>query len=135
VSIAFGVSDNPAFRPLGRVVGKSSICVLRLARSTWYRFDPKAIIHSTAKPLLLTTLILLSASGLSGQPPSLDRDTYGAPAVCNDGTIPFSVAQASRDHKDLLTGSDLWAVEGWFNVDPGKCTASVCAMATKMAAR
>jgi hypothetical protein len=73
--------------------------------------------------LLLTTLILLSASRLPGQPPSLNGDTYGAPVVCNDGTITFSVAKASRDHKDMLTGSDLWAVEGWFNVDPGKCTA------------
>jgi hypothetical protein len=73
--------------------------------------------------LLLTTLILLSASRLHGQPPSLSHDSYGAPVVCNDGTITFSVAQASRDSKDLLTGSDLWAVEGWFNVDPGKCTA------------
>ena len=71
----------------------------------------------------ITTLILLSASRLHGQPPSLSGDSYGAPVVCNDGTVTFSVAQASRDFKGLLSGSDLWAVEGWFNVDPGKCTA------------
>ena len=72
--------------------------------------------------LLLTTLILLSASRLPGQPPPLKENQSGQPSVCNDGTIPFSVARAHRHAKDILFGGGRWEVWGWFNVDPGKCT-------------
>ena len=73
--------------------------------------------------LLLVTLILLSASLLLGQPPRLQENQSGQPAVCNDGTIPFSVARAHRHAKDILFGGGRWEIWGWYNVDPGKCTA------------
>jgi hypothetical protein len=70
----------------------------------------------------LTTLILLSASLLPGQPPRLQQNQSGQPAVCNDGTITFRVARAHRHAKDILFGGGRWEIWGWFNVDPGKCS-------------
>jgi len=71
----------------------------------------------------LTALLLLLASRLPGQAPSLfGNNQYGQPMVCNDGTISFSVVRALRDYKDFGFGSDQWVVQGWYNVDPGKCT-------------
>jgi len=68
-------------------------------------------------------LILLSTSPLHGQAPSLGQNgSYGDAAVCNDGTIPFYVVRAARGAKDMFGGSDEWIVEGWFAIDPGKCT-------------
>src|SRR5882757_9455330 len=72
--------------------------------------------------LLLVTLIPVSASQLLGQPPRLLENQSGQPAVCNDGTITFSVARAHRHAKDILSGGGRWEVWGWFNVDPGKCS-------------
>jgi hypothetical protein len=73
--------------------------------------------------LLLTTLMLLSSSRLPGQAPRLYQDgQYGDPKVCNDGTITFSVARAARDYWDMGFGSNEWVIQGWYNVDPGKCT-------------
>ena len=69
------------------------------------------------RALLLTTLLLRLASRLLGQ--SGKDDFYGQPVACNDGTITFSVARAYRDLK-FVSGYE-WQVEGWFNVDPGKC--------------
>jgi len=49
--------------PSCREVGKASICACYSARSTRYRFDPKAIIDSTAKPLLTTEVFLRRLDG------------------------------------------------------------------------
>ena len=73
--------------------------------------------------LVLTTLISLTPSRLPAQAPSLQQGTqFGLPAVCNNGKIPFSVARASRDSRDMGFGSNQWAIYGWYNVDPGTCT-------------
>src|ERR1700674_1319832 len=71
---------------------------------------------------LLTALMLMQASRLPGQPPSLRSGQYGLPVVCNDGTISVNVARAFRNFRDMGFGSDQWVIEGWYNVDPGKCT-------------
>jgi hypothetical protein len=44
-----------------------------------------------------------------------------APVVCNDGELRVSVA---RGHKDMHSwpSSGEWRIEGWFVVDPGKCS-------------
>src|SRR5882724_6938054 len=73
--------------------------------------------------LLLVALIPVSASQLLGQPPRLLENQSGQPAVCNDGTITFSVARAHRHAKDILFGGGRWEVWGWYNVEPGKCSA------------
>ena len=75
--------------------------------------------------LSLTTLLLMLASRLPGQfgqpPPQPQQGVqiYGQPVVCNDGTILFSVARAYREAN--VFSADTWQVEGWYNVEPGKC--------------
>ena len=68
--------------------------------------------------LLLTTLILLPASRLCAQAEADDDDSQVG--VCNDGTILFSVARAYREAHAF--SNDTWEVQGWYNVNPGKCT-------------
>lgn len=68
--------------------------------------------------LLLTTLILLPASRLCAQAEADDYDSQVG--VCNDGTILFSVARAYREAHAF--SNDTWEVQGWYNVNPGKCT-------------
>ena len=45
----------------------------------------------------------------------------GAPVVCNDGQIAVSVARAYRDMHNWPSDTD-WTVQGWYVVDPGKCS-------------
>jgi hypothetical protein len=51
---------------------------------------------------------------------SQDGSVENAPTVCNDGTIPVSVARAFFDGGWVLKG-DLWEIRGWDSVAPGKC--------------
>ena len=68
--------------------------------------------------LLLLTMLML-ASRLPGQTTLFDND--GQVVACNDGTIAFSVARAYRDPGEFYSSSYRWQVQGWYNVDPGKC--------------
>ena len=67
--------------------------------------------------LSLTTLMLMLASRVPAQ---TAENWDGQVVACNHGTITFSVAQAYRDSKPF--SGYQWQFEGWYNVEPGKCT-------------
>jgi hypothetical protein len=61
--------------------------------------------------------MLMLASRLPGQ---ASENWGGQVVACNHGTITFSVAQAYLYSKPF--SGYQWQFEGWYNVDPGKCT-------------
>jgi hypothetical protein len=61
--------------------------------------------------------MLMLASRLPGQ---ASENWGGQVVACNHGTIAFSVAQAYLYSKPF--SGYQWQFEGWYNVDPGKCT-------------
>ena len=70
---------------------------------------------------LLTALMLLPASRLLGQGKPRDVDVRNTPVVCNDGTIPVSVARAFRSVLGPFY-NDQWVIQGWYSVGPGTCS-------------
>ena len=70
---------------------------------------------------LLTAWMLLPASGLLGQGKPRDVGLNNTPVVCNDGTIPVSVARAFLSVLGPFY-NDQWVMQGWYSVGPGMCS-------------